>query len=102
MYSLIVACAIVLGSIVLGRTLLMRANYRTIGAGESIAIGGGLGLGILSYAVLGFGLLGWLHRVAVCGLLASALLIGYRGILATMSDVRRIMKQLAGWRPAQW
>ena len=102
MYSLIVAGALVLVGIALGRSVLGWLGYCTGRSGETLALSGGLGLGILSYVVLDIGLLGWLHPRAILGLLAGALLIGYHGFLATLADVWRGLRQLARWRPSPW
>lgn len=102
MYSLIVAGAIVLVGVALGRWVLGWLGYRTGWSDETLVLGGGLGLGILSYAVLGVGLLGWLYPGGILGLLAIALLISHRALFATLADVRGGLRKLARWRPSPW
>ncbi|MFQ6132144.1 MAG: ArnT family glycosyltransferase [Armatimonadota bacterium] len=82
-----------------GRACLRRLRVQPATAAEDLALGTGLGLGILAYAVLLLGLLGLLHVWAVLALLALYAAAGAREVPGAARD---LLRSVRAWRPGPW
>jgi len=62
-------------------------DFGQVGRAARVSLSGLLGLAVLSAAALALGLAGWFQSAALWALLAAALVVGWRGLRATLRDL---------------